>query len=52
MPRATPPEEILWPASDMFAEHGYRGASLALIAERVDMSTPGLLHHFPPRSIC
>ena len=33
----------------MFAEHGYRGASLALIAERVGMSTPGLLHHFPTK---
>ena len=42
-------EEILRAASDMFAEHGYRGASLALIAERVGMSTPGLLHHFPTK---
>jgi AcrR family transcriptional regulator len=42
-------EEILAVASDMFAEHGYRGASLALIAERVGMSTPGLLHHFPTK---
>jgi AcrR family transcriptional regulator len=42
-------EKILRAASDMFAEHGYRGASLALIAERVGMSTPGLLHHFPTK---
>lgn len=42
-------EEILRAASDMFAERGYRGASLALIAERVGMSTPGLLHHFPTK---
>jgi AcrR family transcriptional regulator len=42
-------EEILRAASDMFAEHGYRGASLALIADRVGMSTPGLLHHFPTK---
>ena len=42
-------EEILHAASDLFAEHGYRGASLALIAERVGMSTPGLLHHFPTK---
>ena len=42
-------EEILRAASDLFAEHGYRGASLALIAERVGMSTPGLLHHFPTK---
>jgi AcrR family transcriptional regulator len=42
-------EEILRAAGDVFAEHGYRGASLALIAERVGMSTPGLLHHFPTK---
>ena len=49
MPGAPVPEEILHAASDLFAEHGYRGASLALIAERVGMSTPGLLHHFPTK---
>lgn len=29
-----------------FAENGYRGASLARIAERAELSQPGLLHHF------
>ncbi len=29
-----------------FAENGYRGASLARIAERAEISQPGLLHHF------
>jgi len=42
-------EAILHAASDVFATHGYRGASLALIAERVGMTAPGLLHHFPTK---
>ena len=42
-------EAILRAATDVFADHGYRGASLALIAERVGMSAPGLLHHFPTK---
>ncbi len=29
-----------------FAENGYRGASLARIAERAELSQAGLLHHF------
>jgi len=39
-------EAILRAASEAFATHGYRGASLAMIAQRVGMSAPGLLHHF------
>ena len=42
-------EAILRAASEAFATHGYRGASLAMIADRVGMSTPGLLHHFPTK---
>ena len=42
-------EAILRAASEVFAAHGYRGASLALIADRVGMSAPGLLHHFPTK---
>ncbi|HEX5622169.1 MAG TPA: TetR/AcrR family transcriptional regulator [Solirubrobacteraceae bacterium] len=42
-------EAILRAASEAFATHGYRGASLAKIAERVGMSAPGLLHHFPTK---
>jgi AcrR family transcriptional regulator len=42
-------EAILRAASEIFAAHGYRGASLALIAERVGISAPGLLHHFPTK---
>jgi AcrR family transcriptional regulator len=39
-------ERILATALLEFAEHGYRGASLARIAERAELSQAGLLHHF------
>ncbi|TMR32314.1 helix-turn-helix transcriptional regulator [Nonomuraea zeae] len=34
-----------------FAENGYRGASLARIAERVELSQAGLLHHFKSKEL-
>lgn len=39
-------ERILHVATLEFAEHGYRGTSLARVAERAGLSQPGLLHHF------
>lgn len=39
-------QRILHVALQEFAENGYRGASLSKIAERADLSQPGLLHHF------
>lgn len=42
-------EEILEAALELFAERGYRGASLALIAERVGLTQQGLLHYFPTK---
>ncbi|WP_196438497.1 TetR/AcrR family transcriptional regulator [Planomonospora sp. ID67723] len=39
-------ERILAIALQEFAENGYRGASLARIAERAEISQAGLLHHF------
>ncbi|MGN9840819.1 TetR/AcrR family transcriptional regulator [Nonomuraea sp. H19] len=39
-------ERILATALLEFAESGYRGASLARIAERAELSQAGLLHHF------
>ncbi|MFG1617690.1 TetR/AcrR family transcriptional regulator [Nonomuraea wenchangensis] len=39
-------ERILAAALLEFAKHGYRGASLARVAERVELSQAGLLHHF------
>jgi AcrR family transcriptional regulator len=41
--------EILDRAMTLFAEVGYRGASLREIAARCGMSHPGLLHHFPTK---
>ena len=38
--------EILRVATEVFGERGYRGTSLALIAARVGISAPGVLHHF------
>jgi AcrR family transcriptional regulator len=39
-------EEILAAANEVFANQGFKGASLSSIAERVGLSEPGLLHHF------
>ncbi|GGS65861.1 TetR family transcriptional regulator [Planobispora rosea] len=39
-------ERILAIALQEFAENGYRGTSLARIAERAEISQAGLLHHF------
>jgi AcrR family transcriptional regulator len=32
-----------------FAQHGFRGASIANIAEEAQISEPGLLHHYPSK---
>jgi AcrR family transcriptional regulator len=42
-------EKILDAAWEAFGEQGYRGASLARIAERAGVSDAGLLHHFPSK---
>jgi AcrR family transcriptional regulator len=42
-------DEILRAALDVFAERGYRGASLAAVAERVGLTQQGLLHYFPSK---
>jgi AcrR family transcriptional regulator len=39
-------EAILRAAQRQFADRGYRGASLASIAEEAGISEPGLVHHF------
>ncbi|CAL9584174.1 TetR/AcrR family transcriptional regulator [Streptomyces sp. NPDC090994] len=39
--------EILRAAVEVIAERGYRGASLAAVAERVGLTQQGLMHHFP-----
>ncbi|MBO0867567.1 MAG: TetR/AcrR family transcriptional regulator [Micromonosporaceae bacterium] len=42
-------EEILQAALRVFAERGYRGASLAAVAERVGLTQQGVLHYFPSK---
>jgi AcrR family transcriptional regulator len=41
--------EILTAARDVFAERGYRGASLAAVADRVGLTQQGVLHYFPSK---
>lgn len=43
-------ERILDAGLEVFAQSGYRKGSLREVAERVDMSEAGLLHHFPSKS--
>lgn len=45
-----PAERILDGAEAMFAQHGYAGSSLRMIAASVNVSHPGLLHHFPSKA--
>jgi AcrR family transcriptional regulator len=39
--------EIVAAALEVFAERGYRGGSLAAVAERVGLTQQGVLHYFP-----
>jgi AcrR family transcriptional regulator len=41
--------EIVRAALAVIAERGYRGASLAAVAERVGLTQQGLLHYFPTK---
>ena len=41
--------EILDVAAGVFASAGFRGTSLASVAEKVGVSQPGLLHHYPTK---
>lgn len=43
--------EILEAAAEEFAVHGYHGASIAAIAERVGITQSGILHHFPSKEV-
>jgi AcrR family transcriptional regulator len=43
-------EAILAAAMQLFGLRGFRGTSLASIAEAAGLSQPGLLHHFPSKT--
>ncbi|PYI37816.1 TetR/AcrR family transcriptional regulator [Arthrobacter psychrolactophilus] len=43
-------ENIVIAAHEVFAEHGYKGGSLQVVADRVGMSQTSLLHYFPSKS--
>jgi AcrR family transcriptional regulator len=42
--------EILHVARGLFAQHGFRGTSLAMLAEEIGISDAGLLYHFPSKN--
>jgi AcrR family transcriptional regulator len=42
-------DEIVRAAVEVIAERGYRGASLAAVAEKVGLTQQGLLHYFPSK---
>ena len=42
-------EEILKEATKRFSTYGFRGTSLASIADAVGLTEPGLLHYFPSK---
>lgn len=41
--------EILQAARKFFAQHGYKGTSVAMMAEEVGITDAGLLYHFPTK---
>ncbi|MEU5587964.1 TetR/AcrR family transcriptional regulator [Streptomyces chrestomyceticus] len=49
--RAERREAILQAAMELIAERGYRGTSLAAVAERAGLTQQGLLHHFPSKEL-
>jgi len=44
-------EQILQAATDVFAEVGFRGASMARVAERAGVSERGIAHHFATKEV-
>lgn len=43
-------EKIIQSAMKTFAQKGFRGAKMAVIAEAAGLTGPGLLHHFPSKT--
>jgi AcrR family transcriptional regulator len=46
----TSKEKIIRAATELFAQQGYHGATLAEIAKAANLTEPGLLHHFPSKN--
>ncbi len=42
-------EEILLAATRFLGEYGFRGTTLAMVAEEVGLTEPGVLHYFPSK---
>ncbi|MFD7920474.1 TetR/AcrR family transcriptional regulator [Streptomyces sp. NPDC059740] len=49
--RAARRQAIVEAALELIAERGYRGTSLAAVAERAGLTQQGLLHHFPNKEM-
>ncbi len=43
-------EKIIYAATELFAQQGFRGAKMAEIARAAGLTEPGLLHHFPGKT--
>ena len=43
-------QKILDIAMEMFARGGYSGTAIAAVAEKADLTLPGLLHYFPNKT--
>ena len=46
---STRKSQIIQEAMRLFAQHGYRGTTIATVADAVGLTEPGLLHHFPSK---
>lgn len=42
-------EEILTEATKLFGQYGFQGTTLAMVAEAVGLTEPGVLHYFPSK---
>jgi AcrR family transcriptional regulator len=50
-PPKTAVEDIVDAAIELFASRGFKGATIAAIAERVGLTDAGVLHHFPTKAV-
>jgi len=50
-PPRTTTDDIVDAAIELFGSRGFRGTTIAAIAERVGLTDAGVLHHFPTKSV-